>query len=240
MSASGESSKEAIRPNFNRSIMMDFQGAKLSSDTGFFLMRELDQRHGVIAPMADALDDVRSASHTKHTLVQMIRQRVYQMAAGYEDCNDADFLRVDPALRLSLDKGKKLGAGRLRVVLVIVGRICWGVTFGREGHMKKVALVVVCILGLALSVGMAAAAESESADELGLLLEKAESEMENSGKISAETRIRMREILKRLGQSDECAKLAFELIHCIECLHAGSCQLDECKREFIEYLYKCR
>lgn len=112
MSASGESSKEAIRPYFNRSIMMDFQGAKLSSDTGIILMRELDQRHSVIAPMGDALEDSRSASHTKHTLVQMIRQRVYQMAAGYEDCNDADFLRVDPALRLSLGKDQKFGAGQ--------------------------------------------------------------------------------------------------------------------------------
>ena len=39
----------------------------------------------------------------------MIRQRVCQMTSGYEDCNDADILRVDPALRLSLGKGKKLG-----------------------------------------------------------------------------------------------------------------------------------
>lgn len=55
MSARGESSKEYLRPGFDRSIMMDFQGAKLSSDTGFILMRELDQRHNVIAPMASAL-----------------------------------------------------------------------------------------------------------------------------------------------------------------------------------------
>ena len=41
-----------------------------------------------------------------------LQQRVYQMAAGYEDCNDADFLRVDPALRLSLDKGADLGASQ--------------------------------------------------------------------------------------------------------------------------------
>jgi len=107
MHLSGESKNEVLRPDFNRSIMMDFQGAKLSSDTGFILMRELDQRHNVIAPMADVLEDTRSSSHTRHSLVQMIRQRV-----GYEDCNDADCLRVDPALRLSLNKGKKLGAGQ--------------------------------------------------------------------------------------------------------------------------------
>lgn len=112
MSASGENSKEYLRPDFNRSIMMDFQGAKLSSDTGFILLRELDQRYDVIDPMREILQDARSASHTKHSLIQMIRQRVYQMAAGYEDCNDADFLRIDPALRLSLSKDKKFGAGQ--------------------------------------------------------------------------------------------------------------------------------
>ena len=108
----GESKKDALRPYFNRSIMMDFQGAKLSSDTGFLLMRELDQRYNVISPIADVLEDTRSTSHTKHSLDQMIRQRVYQIAAGYEDCNDADYLRIDPALRLPLDKGKKPGAGQ--------------------------------------------------------------------------------------------------------------------------------
>ncbi len=82
MSASGESSNGYLRPDFDRSIMMDFLGAKLSSDTGFILMRELDQRHKVIAPIADALEDNRSASHTKHSLIQMIRQRLHQMAAG--------------------------------------------------------------------------------------------------------------------------------------------------------------
>ena len=92
--------------------MMDFQGAKLSSDTGFILMRELDQRYNVIAPIAEELEDNRSASHTKHTFEEIILQRVYQMAGGYEDCNDAVFLRVDPALRLSLSKGKKFGVGQ--------------------------------------------------------------------------------------------------------------------------------
>ena len=48
----------------------------------------------------------------KHSFEQMIRQRVYQIAADYEDCNDADLLRIDPALRLALDKGHQSGAGQ--------------------------------------------------------------------------------------------------------------------------------
>ena len=99
-------------PDFDRSIIIDFQGAKLSSDTGFIVMRELDHRHNAITPISDVLQDVRSISHTKHSPIQMIRQRIYQMTGGYEDCNDADFLRIDPALRLALGKGNKFGAGR--------------------------------------------------------------------------------------------------------------------------------
>jgi Transposase DDE domain group 1 len=92
--------------------MIDFQGAQITSDVGFILMREIDYRFKIIDPMRDCLEDLRSPAHTKHALVQMVRQRVYQMAAGYEDCNDADFLRIDPALRLALGKDHQFGAGQ--------------------------------------------------------------------------------------------------------------------------------
>jgi hypothetical protein len=108
----GESQKEAIRPDFNRSIMIDFQGAQITSDVGFLLVREIDDRFKIIDPLKDCLEDLRSPAHTKHALVQMVRQRVYQIAAGYEDCNDADFLRIDPALRLALGKDHRLGASQ--------------------------------------------------------------------------------------------------------------------------------
>ncbi len=109
---SGESRKEVIRPDFNQSIMIDFQGVKITSDVGFLLMREIDDRFKIIEPMQNYLEDLRSPSHKKHSLVQMVRQRVYQIAAGYEDCNDADFLRIDPALRLALGKDHQAGAGQ--------------------------------------------------------------------------------------------------------------------------------
>jgi hypothetical protein len=109
---SGENQREVIRPDFNRAIMIDFQGAKITSDVGFLLLREIDERFMIIDPMKDCLEDLRSPTHTKHSLVQMVRQRVYQIAAGYEDCNDADFLRIDPALRLALDKGHETGASQ--------------------------------------------------------------------------------------------------------------------------------
>jgi hypothetical protein len=75
-------------------------------------MREIDDRYKIIAPMGDCLEDLRSSTHSKNLLVQMIRQRIYQIGAGYEDCNDADFLRKDPALRLALGKDHQAGAGQ--------------------------------------------------------------------------------------------------------------------------------
>ena len=112
MLGDGGSQKEVLRPDFNRSILVDFQGAKISSDTGFLLLRETDERFNIIGPMSDCLEDRRSPVHTRHSLTQMNRQRVYQIAAGYEDCNDADYLRIDPALRLAIGKGHKLGASQ--------------------------------------------------------------------------------------------------------------------------------
>ncbi len=84
MHGSGEEPKETIRPQFDSSIMIDFQGAKITSDTGFLLLREMDERFGILGPMETELADTRSWVHGKHSLLQMTRQRIYQMAAGYE------------------------------------------------------------------------------------------------------------------------------------------------------------
>jgi len=53
MLASDESQKEAIRPDFNQAIRIDFQGATISSDTGFILLREVDERFRIIDPIKD-------------------------------------------------------------------------------------------------------------------------------------------------------------------------------------------
>ncbi len=130
MLGNGEAQKEAIRPDFNRSIFIDFSGAKITSDAGFLLMREVDQRFGIIESGCSHLVDDRSASHKKHTFEQMIRQRVYQMAAGYEDCNDADNLRIDPAMRLALGKGHQFGASQS--VMSRLENDILGTTAGRQ------------------------------------------------------------------------------------------------------------
>ena len=112
MLGNGEAQDRIIRPEFNRSILMDFLGAKITSDAGFLALREIDERFKVTAPMGREIDDPRSPVHIRHSMVGMIRQRVYQIAAGYEDCIDADQLRIDPALRLALGKDHKVCAGQ--------------------------------------------------------------------------------------------------------------------------------
>jgi len=109
---SREEGSETVRPEFSGSIMIDFQGAKITSYTGFLLLLEIDNRFGVAAPVARTLEDRRPPLNSKHPLVQMIRQRIYQTAADYEDCNDADFLRINPAVRLAIGKGPNAGAGQ--------------------------------------------------------------------------------------------------------------------------------
>ncbi len=73
MLASGESRKGVSRPDFNRSIMIDFMGATITSDVGFLLMREIDDRFKIIALMGNCLEDLRSPAHTKHVYLHLFR-----------------------------------------------------------------------------------------------------------------------------------------------------------------------
>jgi len=88
MHAVGDKHKETIRPDFDTSISIDFRGAKITSDTGFLSIREMDQRFNILNEAASQIDDPRSPRHTDHSLLQLLRQRVCQVAAGYEDCNE--------------------------------------------------------------------------------------------------------------------------------------------------------
>ena len=101
---SGEERTNGIRCRFNPSIGINFQGAKITSDTGILLLREIDERFGITSALEGILQDSRNVSHTQHSCTDLLRQRVYQIAAGYEDCNAANELHKNPTLRLALDK----------------------------------------------------------------------------------------------------------------------------------------
>ena len=109
---SGEERTNGIRCRFNPSIGINFQGAKMSSDTGILLLREIDERFGITSALERILQDSRNVSQTQHSCTDLLRQRVYQIAAGYDDCNDGNELRKDPALRLALDKNNTYAASQ--------------------------------------------------------------------------------------------------------------------------------
>lgn len=75
------------------------------------LLRQLDQRLELTAQFARLLPDRRNAERVRHGRLEQLRQRVYQICLGYEDCNDADRLRTDPALRLACGaEGRELSS----------------------------------------------------------------------------------------------------------------------------------
>jgi hypothetical protein len=94
MAGIGERQNGAIHSCFDRSIPIDFRGAMITSDTGFLLMRQGDERLKLPERAAFGVEDPRPPAHTDHSLLQMRRQKICQVAAGYEDCNVADHLRV--------------------------------------------------------------------------------------------------------------------------------------------------
>ncbi len=109
---SGEERTNGIRCRFNPSIGINFHGVKISSDTGILLLREIDERFGITSALEEILQDSRNVSETQHSCTDLLRQRVYQIAAGYEDCNDANELRKDPALCLALGKNNAYAASQ--------------------------------------------------------------------------------------------------------------------------------
>lgn len=85
-------------------VLLDFDGGRLSSDAGLLLLQQVDEQIGLTHALASVLSDPRDGRYTKHTLEDLLRQRVYQIAAGYEDANDSNALRTDPILKLALGR----------------------------------------------------------------------------------------------------------------------------------------
>ena len=79
-----------------REIVARFDGGTISSDGGAFLLRQTDQRLNLLPRLAECFLDGRNQDHIKHSIVEMLSQRIYGLALGYEDINDHEQLRNDP------------------------------------------------------------------------------------------------------------------------------------------------
>jgi Transposase DDE domain group 1 len=85
-------------------IRADLDGGALSSDFGALLLRGIDRQIGLTERLAAAVHDKRHPSYTDHSLRDLFAQRIYQLASGYADGNDANSLRHDPLLKLSVER----------------------------------------------------------------------------------------------------------------------------------------
>ena len=88
----------------HRKITTRFDGGSLTSDAGWLLFGSLDRQHRLCEGFSSCIAESRDRRYVRHDLLKLIRQRVLQIVAGYEDCNDADTLRSDPMLKTVCDQ----------------------------------------------------------------------------------------------------------------------------------------
>src|ERR1022692_803700 len=79
-----------------REIVSRFDGGTISSDGGAFLLRQTDKRLNLPARLAECFLDGRNPEQVEHSILEMLSQRIYGLALGYEDLNDHEQLRNDP------------------------------------------------------------------------------------------------------------------------------------------------
>ena len=93
-----------LAPVGDKAVDLDFDGGLLSSDAGLMLLKDPDEQLGLTRALAAVLKDPRDPRRVHFTLHDLLKQRVLQIAAGYEDANDANTLRHDPLFKLRLDR----------------------------------------------------------------------------------------------------------------------------------------
>ena len=92
-----------------KKVSIAFDGGRLSSDGGVLLLREVERRLGVAARLADCLRDRRDPCRIDHAIVEMLRLRMFLIAAGYEDGDDCDRLRTDPVFKMAVGRPPESG-----------------------------------------------------------------------------------------------------------------------------------
>ncbi len=100
-----------LSPVDSLDIHARFDGGALSSDGGVLLLREIERKLGISDVLASCLTDRRDAARTRHSHASMIRARVMAIACGYEDCDDMDALRHDPALKMACERAPDAALG---------------------------------------------------------------------------------------------------------------------------------
>ncbi len=103
-----------FHPLARRRVQGRFDGGAITSDAGGLLLREVEKRTGIIQQFAACFTDHRDPERIEHTVRELVAQRVYALALGYEDLNDHDQLRHDPLLAVLAEKPDPSGESRVR------------------------------------------------------------------------------------------------------------------------------
>lgn len=111
---------------FQRKVVVDFAGGDLTGDAGLVLLRAFDERVGLTDALAHGVEDRRDPRYITHELGPLLRQRVYQIAAGYEDVNDATALRTDPAFQIVAGGGTAAALGSQPTLSRLEHALDWG------------------------------------------------------------------------------------------------------------------
>lgn len=88
----------------SRAVVAEFSAGPMTSDGGLLLLREIDQAIGLATAMSQALCDPRDPAKLRHAQEELLRQRLFAIAMGYEDCNDHNTLRFDPGLKTAIGR----------------------------------------------------------------------------------------------------------------------------------------
>jgi hypothetical protein len=94
----------------SKEVIADFAGGRITPDAGGLLLREVDHRYRLPEKVARCLHDPRDSHKDKHNLLTLVRQRLFSIAQGCEDNNDAAALARVPALKIIAGKAPESGA----------------------------------------------------------------------------------------------------------------------------------
>ena len=84
----------------NKKIHVSYTGKDISTDGGALLLMEMDNRLGLIDKINNCITDERDQRYIDHQQIEMVKQRIFQIACGYEDGNDCDQLKADPVFKV--------------------------------------------------------------------------------------------------------------------------------------------
>ena len=96
----------------SRQVVTDFSAGHLSTDGGILLLRQIDEGLGISRKLAGCFHDQRNPLFIEHSLRELVAQRLLGLAAGYEDLNDHNLLRLDPLFAVAVGKEDPLGMNR--------------------------------------------------------------------------------------------------------------------------------